>query len=90
MFCLKSKLKIHYIGTVEAYHNVSLICDHAFFAALKQSFFLHQFESIKTSCTFQSGQKYTTEPTCANTFDDFEVFEADLLDTLVFPNGLNL
>lgn len=90
MLRLKGKLKVDDIRALQTHHYVALVGNDTLLSALKKAFLFHQFEGIECPCTFESRQKDATEPTSADALDDIKVFETNLLDALLPPNGLYL
>ena len=75
---------------IESNHNISLIRHNTLLSTLKQSLFLHQFKCIKSTCTFQSCKKDSTEPSSSNTFDDLEIFQLNIIMIFLSPDRFYL
>lgn len=90
MFGFKSKFKVDNAWVIEAYHDVSLIGDHTFLSGLQEAFFLHQFQSIESSCGLEPCKKYSTKASSSNTLNNFKILELNIVMKLLFPDGLNL
>jgi hypothetical protein len=86
MFGLEGILQIDNARAIEADHYVAFIGYNTLLSALEKPFLLHQFECIECSCTFQSNQKYSTEPSSTDALDDIEIFQLNAFVRFISPN----
>lgn len=75
---------------VQVHHDVPFVCHHTFLPALQQTFFLHQFQSVKFTCWLESSQKYSWKTTCSNALYYFKILQRNILRSGLTPNRLDL
>ena len=75
MFSFEREFKFQNLRIIKFNHNISFIRDNALFSSFQEPFFFHQFERVKLSCWFVSGQENFRKSSRTYTFYDVKIAE---------------